>query len=407
VGTKLKRLGYLAKAAMLAAVLGVIEIVSTRRGRRVLGGITLAVIFAAFVIARPIRSIAPGEAAVRVDRLTGGVTILDEGWAWVIPFVHDMRTYPLHDQVYKPTDAAKASGAGAFQSIEGLSLGIDVSVRWALDPEKMTQAARLRPDELGDEIVQPTVDGVLHRAFAAHTVREIFATERAPIQKAIEDELRGALAGDGVVVKAVAIGSVDLPAQYRSGLEALLAEELESDKMKYTLELKEKGIKQSELEAEADKVRREKAAEAAGEEQVIAAKAQAEAMQHVLPLKEKEIEEKRLEAEAAKVVRLKEAEANAEARRIEAGGEADSRRRLADSDAYRLDVTGKAQTEQMAREAELIGKNPLLIQKTMADKLSDKVQVIIASPGTAGFIGSNLLGGQPAQPAQPADPQQP
>jgi hypothetical protein len=33
--------------------------------------------------------------------------------------------------------------------------------------------------------------------------------------------------------------------------------------------------------------------------------------------------------------------------------------------------------------------------KTMADKLSDKVQVIIAAPGTNGFIGANLIGGQP------------
>src|ERR1700690_1682147 len=135
-----------------------------------------------------------------------------------------------------------------------------------------------------------------------------------------------------------------MPQQYKSGLEALLEEELSSDKMKYTLELKEKSIKQSELEGDADKVRREKAAEAAGEEQVIAAKAQEEAMQHVLPLKQKEIEQKRLEAEAAKVTRIKQAEGEAEAHRIEAGGEADSRRKLADSDAYRLDVTGKATT---------------------------------------------------------------
>jgi hypothetical protein len=47
----------------------------------------------------------------------------------------------------------------------------------------------------------------------------------------------------------------------------------------------------------------------------------------------------------------------------------------------------------MAREGELISKNPLLIQKTLADKLSDKVQVIIAAPpAEGGFIGSNLLG---------------
>ena len=47
----------------------------------------------------------------------------------------------------------------------------------------------------------------------------------------------------------------------------------------------------------------------------------------------------------------------------------------------------------MEREGELISKNPLLIQKTMADKLSDKIQVIIAAPpAQGGFIGSNLLG---------------
>ncbi|MEP6739130.1 MAG: prohibitin family protein, partial [Caldimonas sp.] len=38
---------------------------------------------------------------------------------------------------------------------------------------------------------------------------------------------------------------------------------------------------------------------------------------------------------------------------------------------------------------------PLLIQKTLADKLSDKIQVIIAAPPTdGGFIGTALLGGQ-------------
>ena len=401
--TGLKRAGYLIKATALACVLGVIEMVQTQRGRRLLGALTLVALVGGLAIGRPVRSVAPGEAAVRVNRLTGGVAILDEGWAFVIPGVHEFRRYPLHDQVYRPEHAARASEAGAFQSVEGLSIGIDVSVRWALDPERMSQAARLRPDAISDDLVKPTVDGALHRNFAQHTVREIFASQRLPIQKAIEDELRAGLTQEGVIIKAVAIGGIDLPEKYKAGLEALLSEELSSEKMRYTLELKEKAIKQTELEAEADKVRRQKAAEATGDEQIIAAKSQAEAMTHILPLKEKAIEEKRLEAEAAKVVRIKEAEANADARRIEAGGEADSRRKLADSDAYRLEVTGKASTEQMSREAALLAKNPLLIQKTLADKLGDKISVIIAPPNTNGFFASGLLGGA-APAAAPANP---
>jgi len=196
----------------------------------------------------------------------------------------------------------------------------------------------------------------------------------------------------------VFVGNVDLPPDYRAGLEKLLAEELNTERMRYTLELKDKQVKESELIGEADKVRREKAAEAAGNEQIIAAKAQAEAMKHVLPFKQKQIEQRQLEAEADKVARLKEAEATAEARRIEAGGEADSRRNLAEAEAYRVEVVGKAASEQLARDGALISQNPLLIQKTLADKLSDKISVIIAPPPeTGGFIASGLLGtGTPA-----------
>jgi uncharacterized membrane protein YqiK len=112
--------------------------------------------------------------------------------------------------------------------------------------------------------------------------------------------------------------------------------------MRYTLELKDKQVKQSELEAQAEKVRREKAAEAAGQEQIIAAKAQAEAMKHVLPFKQKQIEQRGLEAEAEKVARIKGAEATAQARRIEAAGEADSRQKLADAEAIGRNASARS-----------------------------------------------------------------
>jgi uncharacterized membrane protein YqiK len=163
--------------------------------------------------------------------------------------------------------------------------------------------------------------------------------------------------------------------------------------MRYTLELKEKHVKQTELEALADKARRETAAAAAGEEQIIAAKAQAEAMKHILPFKQKQIEQRGLEAEAEKVARIKTAEANSQARQIEASGEAESRRKLADAEVYRQERIGKVASEQLARDGALIQKHPLLIQKAMADKLSDKISVIIAPPPSdGGFIGATLLG---------------
>jgi len=352
----------------------------------------------------PFTALERGEVGIRTNKLTGDTSEVRDGVAVVIPGLHELRRYSLLDQVYRPTRSSKADGEAPFQSIEGLSLGVDLTIRYALDPSKLSVMARKLPTDINGEIVEPTVQGVIYKAFTRYSVRDIFSAKRGDIQKEIEDELKPKLANDGILLRGVQMGQVDLPHEYRQGMEKLLAEELETEKMKYTLDRKSKQVQQTELEAEADKIKREKAAEAAGSEQIIAAKAQEEAMKHVLPFKQKQIEQRQFEAEAEKVSRIKTAEGTAEARRIEASGEADSRHKLADVEAYRLDTIGKVASAQLERDGALLSKNPLLIQKTMADKLSDKISVIIAPPPAAGgFIGSALLGmAQNNQQMQPA-----
>jgi regulator of protease activity HflC (stomatin/prohibitin superfamily) len=344
----------------------------------------------------PLHSVEPGHVAVRTNQLSGSAEQFREGAIWLVPGVHALRELPLRDQVYRP----QAAGETPFQSVEGLSFGMDIAIRYALDPTQVARVAKDLPEDLAAQVVEPAVQGVIYKVFTRYTVREIFSSKRAEIQAAIETELRGKLAGDGLLLRAVQMGKVDLPQDYRRGMDKLLAEELETAKMRYTLELKDKRVKETELDALADKVRRETAAAAAGAEQVIAAKAQEEAMRHVLPFKHKQIEQRQLEAEAAKVARLKQAEAEAQARRIEAAGEAESRQKLADAEAYRLERVGAVQSAQMERDGALLSRHPLLIHKTLADKLSDKVQVIIAPPGTSGsLITAGLVGAPQAAAA--------
>jgi regulator of protease activity HflC (stomatin/prohibitin superfamily) len=341
----------------------------------------------------PLQRVARGEVLVRSNALTGGVSQFQDGAVLVIPALHEARQFPLRDQFYRPAQMSRATGAAPLQSVEGLSLGLDLTVRYAIDPTRLAQTTRSLPDDPAADVVAPALQGVVYRVIARHSVREIFSSQRAEIQKAIEDELRTRLATDGLLLRSVQIGQVDLPADYRRGLDGLLAEGLATEKMRYTLELKDKRVKETELDAMADKVRRETAAEAAGREQIIAAKAQEEAMKHVLPFKQRQIEQRQLEAEAERVARVKAADGNAQARRIEAQGEADARQKLADAEAYRVTRVGKSSADQMALEGALITRHPLLIQKTLADKLSDKIQVIIAPPpADGGFIGATLLG---------------
>jgi regulator of protease activity HflC (stomatin/prohibitin superfamily) len=366
---------------------------AARHHRRLLGAALLAALIYGLYVHPPFAAVRRGEVAVRTNVLDGSVSLYTSGALLVLPGIHQLRRYSTRDQVYRPTDSASATGAAPFQSIEGLSLGIDLAVRWTVDPARLAQLSREFPEDLNADLVRPAVQGVIFPLFARYTVREIFSSRRAEIQQQLVTDLKPKLAALGVLLRGVDMGKVDLPPDYRAGMEKLLAEELETEKIRYTLELKEAQVKQEQLQAEADKARRQTAAEAAGVEQVIAARAQEETMKHILPFKQKQIEQRRLEAEADKVARIRNAEGAAEARRIEAKGEADSRQKLADAEAYRLDLVGKSNAGQMEREGALIAHYPLLIQKTLADKLSDKVQVIIAPTPAAGrFIGSNLIG---------------
>ncbi|HEY6354569.1 MAG TPA: SPFH domain-containing protein [Burkholderiaceae bacterium] len=347
----------------------------------------------ALVTHPPLQSIGRGEVGVRINHLTGTVSEWSEGSVLVVPGLQRMRVFSLRDRSWRATPMSRADGPAPLQSVEGLSLGADLTVRYAIDPLKVAALAKSLPDDVGTEIVEPAAQGVIYKVFARYTVREIFSSKRSEIQAAVENELKPKLAADGVVLRSVQVGKIDLPADYKRGMESLLAEELAGEKMKYTLDLKAKQVRETELTAQSEKVRREIGAEAAAREQVIAAKGQEEAMKHVLPFKQRQIEQRQLEAEALKVTRIKAAEASAQARRIEANGEAEARQKLADAEVYRMDKVGKSNAEQMGREGALLTRHPLLIQKTMADKLSDKVQVIIAPTPAAGqFIGSNLVG---------------
>lgn len=366
-----------------------------RTRRRLISAGLVGVVGYGLVTHPPVRSIVRGEVGVRLNQITGGSVTVGEGSILVLPGVHQLRRLSLRDQLYRPTASSKAYGAAPFQSMEGLSIGVDLTIRYALDPAKISRVASSLPEDIGGKIVEPAVQGVIYKTLTRYSVREIFSTKRAEIQQTIEAELKPSLAADGIRLRSVQMGNVDLPADFRAGMEQLLAAELETEKMRSTLELREKQVKERALQSEAEKVQRETAAEAAGNEQIIAAKAQAEAMKHILPFKQKQIEQRQLEAEAEKIARVKGAEANAQARVIEATGEADSRHKLADAEVYRLEQVGKVSSQQMERDGELITRHPLLIQKTLADKLSDKISVIIAPPpADGGFIGAALVGGQ-------------
>jgi regulator of protease activity HflC (stomatin/prohibitin superfamily) len=199
------------------------------------------------------------------------------------------------------------------------------------------------------------------------------------------------LAADGIVVKEVMLRDIQLPVEYAKGLETLLLKEQEDDRMGVETDIQQKQVRIAELQAEANKVQEVKQAEGQAQVHVLQAKAEADAMQYTLPLKEKQIQQSKLEAEARKESTIKNAEAAAQAKVIDSKAEMERRNLLADAEANRIRVTAAADAERMKGEAAILKQNPLLINKIVAERLSDKLQIMMVPADGKFFFANDVL----------------
>jgi regulator of protease activity HflC (stomatin/prohibitin superfamily) len=239
-----------------------------------------------------------------------------------------------------------------------------------------------------------------------YLVRELFATKRDEIRRTAATAITQKLAPDAVIVKEVILRDIQLPTEYAKGLEGVLLKEQEDDRMTVELDVKQKEVRAAELEAEAQKARDVKAAEGQAQVTVLQAKAQSDAMQYTLPLKEKQIQQTRLEAAARKEATVQQAQAQAEAKVIDGKAELERRKLMNEADLDRVQLLSKADAEKMHLEGVALKDYPMLIQKIIAEKLSDKVQIMmVPSDGKFFFANDVLKGALPAAAAATATEQ--
>jgi len=336
-----------------------------------------------------------GFAAVRVSQLTGATKgPFASGTHVIVPLVQTVELYNVRDQVYStiPSEASKdRSTVLKVHSKEGLPVGLGITVRYQLDPQRLPYIQSHLPRPVETEIMPPVVANAFRQTVSGYMVRDVFSTKREEVRRAAAEAITQRLSTDGIVVKEVMLRDVALPPEYAKGLEGLLLKAQENDRMAIDLEVKQKMVRTAELEAEAEKMRQVKHAEGRAQITVLEAKAQADAMQHTLPLKEKQIQQSRLEAEARKEATVKNAEAMAQAKVIDSKAELEKRNLMSQADAQRIHLLAGADAERMTSEARVLKDNPLLIQKIVAERLSDKVQIMMVPMDGKFFFTNDVL----------------
>ena len=342
-----------------------------------------------------------GMAGVLVSQTSGTLPgTLYPGAHFATPLADNVVLFDTRDQLFttgelesSAKEAKQAGGAEPLrvQAKEGLTVGLAITVRYRLDPKHLDYIQSNLPQPVEKEIVPPVVASAWRELVPNYTVRDVFATKREEIRKKAADQITQKLAADGIIVKEVMLRDIQLPPEYAKGLESLLLKEQQNDQMGVQTEIQEKQVRISELEAEATKAQQVKQAEGNAQVKVLEAKAESDAMQYTLPLKQKQIEQTKLEAEARKEATVKNAEAMAEAKVIDSKAEMQRRKLLSEAEADRIRVTAVADAERMRNEGAILKGNPLLINKIVAEKLSDKLQIMMVPADGKFFFANDVL----------------
>jgi regulator of protease activity HflC (stomatin/prohibitin superfamily) len=358
-----------------------------------------------------------GQAAVRISQVSGvRPGTLYAGTHLIFPLFDRVQLYDVRDRVF--STAAVERGKEKLEVLtvearEGLTVGLAITVRYRIDPRKLDYIQANLPQPVDEQVVEPVVTSVFRELAPNYVVRDVFSTKRDEFRARAAQKITERLAGDAIVVKEVLLRKVDLPEEYAKGLEGLLVKEQEDDQTSVEADIELKRVKIAESQAEAAKIREVKHAEGDAQSRVIQAKAESDSMQYTLPLKQKQIEQSRLEAQARKEATIQNAEAEAQAKVIDGKAEqerrglmaeadanakvldskAEQQRRnlLADADANQIRVTAKANAEQLELEAAALKSNPLLVQYTVAQKLSDKVQIMLVPSDGKYFFTNDVL----------------
>jgi len=380
-----------------------------------------------------------GNAGVRVSQISGvRAGTLYPGTHLIFPLTERVVLYDVRDRVFSTAPGANPKEKLEVLKVEareGLSVGLAITVRYRIDPTRLAYVQANLPQPIDQEIVEPVVASTFRDLAPNYIVRDLFSTKRGEFREKATQTITSRLGEDGILVKEVLLRKVELPEEYARGLEGLLEKEQEDDRTTVDAQIEQKKVKIAESQAEAAKIRQIKHAEADAQSRVLMAKAESDSMQYTLPLKQKQIEQSRLEAEARKeatiqnadaeaaahvktaeanaqakvidsradaernkviaetqnVLVVKNAEAAAQAKVVESKAELERRNLMADAEAHNIRVTSQAEAEQLQLEASALKTNPLLVQYTVAQRLSDRVQIMMVPTDGKFFFTNDVM----------------
>jgi len=214
--------------------------VDVGRGRRYII-IGVVILLAIMVLKRTIVVIPAGH--VGVVSFFGKVsdTPLEAGLRLMNPLAHvikmSIRTEELTETASVP-------------SKEGLTIDLDATLLFRLDPRKAPQVYKTIGVGYVDVVVIPQFRAVIRGVTAEYEAKALYTSERELLASKMLDTLRPLLEGRGIEVEKILLRSITLPGKVKAAIEEKLEAEQQAEKMKFVLDRERQEAERKKIEAE-------------------------------------------------------------------------------------------------------------------------------------------------------------
>jgi prohibitin 1 len=200
-----------------------------------------AVVIIAILLLASTTSIPTGHVGVLTlfGRVTGDV--LGEG-------IHLINPLKSVQKMSVQTQSVKESAN--VPSNEGLILALDTSLLFRLDRNKAAQVFQTVGENYAEKIVEPTLRSTIRGSTSSHTANALYTNARDLVQQQIQDELTTQLAPRGIIVEAVLLRDVQLPAMLKGSIEAKQQAEQDALRMNFILQKEKQEAERKRIEAQ-------------------------------------------------------------------------------------------------------------------------------------------------------------
>lgn len=135
-------------------------------------------------------------------------------------------------------------------SQEGLSVNLDVTMLFALEPERAAEVYRTIGNDYISVVIEPQFRAVIRGVTASYEAKALYTSEREVIANEMLKHLEPLLSPRGVRVEKVLLRSMTLPPILSQAIEKKLEAEQQSEQMKFVLERQRQEADRVRIEAE-------------------------------------------------------------------------------------------------------------------------------------------------------------